>query len=76
MAVAAYEPFHAPEGAIETPWTKDIRTGVAAMTTTGGHLWNAAERLVGTLILSDPTGTSQLLGVPAVPSEATLSLRL
>lgn len=47
MSVAAYERFQVPSGAIEHVWRRDIDTGVAAMTTTGGHLWNAAERLAG-----------------------------
>lgn len=47
MAMAEYERCPVPPNAISTPWIRDIRTGVAATTTTGGHLWNASERLVG-----------------------------
>ena len=51
MAVAVYERYPVPPGAIEHPWRRDIVTGVASMTTTGGHLWNAAERLAGVVRL-------------------------
>ena len=47
MAVAEYHRAPVPDGLLVKPWIRNIRTGVAAMTTTGGHLWNASERLVG-----------------------------
>eukprot|EP00892_Ulva_mutabilis_P000164 jgi/Ulvmu1/10148/UM006_0102.1 len=45
MSIAFYERYPVPAEAIEHPWRRDIQVGTTAMTTTGGHLWNAAERL-------------------------------
>ena len=36
-----------PFNAAQVRWNRDIECGFAAMTTTGGHLWNASERLAG-----------------------------
>ena len=47
MSMARYVPTCMPFNAAQVRWNRDIECGVAAMTTTGGHLWNASERLAG-----------------------------
>lgn len=61
--MAKYVRAEPPKDAIEKTWRRDIKCGASAMTTTGGHLWNAAERLAG-----DPWQRCSIMPCPAEAS--------